>query len=579
MTLIRKSPLVFVAAMALFIICAAARAADATLDVKIEGLSRELTNNVEAYLSVVKVKAQSDWGADRLRRAHRRAAGEIRSALEPFGYYSPTIDASLQQVEGNWQALYVIDAGPPAIVETVNVIVDDEGRDDTGFRKLTADFPLRPGDILIHSQYEAGKRALMRYAFDNGYLDATLVKHEIAVNREKARAAIALVVDSGPRYRFGSVEFKQDIIDAQYIQRYVPFKPGDLYSSEKLLDFHNALYDTDYFSSVDVRAEREQAEDLAIPVIATLQPQPRHRYAAGLGYGTDTGPRGSLGWTNRRFNRRGDRIKTLLKVSEIRDSLSAAYAIPIRNPRTDQVEFSVNWTDDSSGDQEDESWVYGVSRSVSRHEGRLETIYLNYRTDSYAVGNEVGNTDFLIPGITWSWLRAPRTVFPLSGYRFAIDLRGANENVFSDGTFVQTIVNGKFILGLGRNNRAIFRGEAGNTTYGDVRGLPPALRFFAGGDLSVRGYAYNSLSPNDEGGEQLLVGSAEIEHRYAPQWSVALFIDAGNAMNDWSETLLKGAGFGIRWHSPVGPLRFDVAQAVSLDDRPWRLHIIIGPPL
>ncbi len=579
MTLIRTSPLVLVAAVALLALCGMARGADVSLEIKIEGLPGELTKNVEAVLSVVKLKAQATFTVDQLRRAHRRAEKEIRSALEPFGYYSPKIETSLKQENGKWLALYTIDAGSPVVVETVAIEIEGEGKNDANFEKLRRDFPLRAGSTLVHSQYDAGKRALMRYALDNGYLDAKFLKHEIAVNRGAARATVSLQIDSGPRYRFGAIEFKQDVIDEEYLRRYVPFKAGDLYSSEKLLDFHNALYDTEYFGSVDIRADRERAEDLTIPVLATLDAQPRHRYTAGLGYGTDTGPRGSLGWTNRRFNRRGDRMKAMLKVSDVIDSLGTAYVVPIGNPRTDQLEYSVNWEDDTSGDQEDESWVYGVSRSVSRREGRLETIYLNFRTDSYAVGNDIGNTDFLIPGITWSWLRATKSPFPLSGYRFSIDLRGANEEVFSDGTFVQTILNGKVIVGLGENNRALLRGEVGSTTYGDVRGLPPALRFFAGGDLSVRGYAYESLSPDDEGGEQLLVGSVELEHRFAPDWSVATFVDAGNAMDDWSATLMKGAGVGIRWHSPVGPLRVDVAQALSLDDRPWRLHIVLGPTL
>lgn len=556
---------------------APAVAADKNITVKIEGLDRDLKNNVEAYLTIVALKAQNGWTEERLRRAHRRANIEIREALQPFGFYEPKIEKSLSRTDDTWIATYNITPGPPTLVGEVDISVVGDGRADAGFAKLITEFPLSPGQPLIHADYEKGKRALIRYALDQGYLDATFAHHEVAVSRIDESADITIMVNSGSRYRFGEVTYQQNVLDDDFIRRFQTFEVGDGYENAKLLELHNALYDSEYFSSIDARADKTDAVDLAVPILVSAEPLPRHRYTAGLGYGTDTGPRGSLGWTNRRVNRQGHRVKTQLRVSDVLDSLTATYAIPIRNPRSDQLELSTSWTDDRTGDQEDESFVYGIARSISRRAGWLETIYLNYRTDSYIIGEDQGKTQFLYPGITWTWIRAPKNSFPLSGYRYSIDVRGANENVLSDGTFAQTIVNGKFIVGLGQNSRLILRGEAGTTTFGDIRKLPPSLRFFTGGDLTVRGYAYNSLSPDDLGGEQLLVGSVEAEHRFKPNWSAAAFIDAGNAMNSWQAALMKGAGIGIRWHSPVGALRFDIAQALSEDGRPWKFHIVIGP--
>src|SRR5690606_9543527 len=111
--------------------------------------------------------------------------------------------------------------------------------------------------------------------------------------------------------------------------------------------------------------------------------------------------------------------------------------------------------------------------------------------------------------------------------------------------------------------------------------LPASLRFFAGGDQSVRGYRYNSLGPTDAsgeviGGRKLLVGSLEYEHRIRGGWSAAVFYDAGNALEDYGDSLARGAGFGVRWLSPIGQVRIDLASALSEDGNPWRLHLNIG---
>ena len=113
--------------------------------------------------------------------------------------------------------------------------------------------------------------------------------------------------------------------------------------------------------------------------------------------------------------------------------------------------------------------------------------------------------------------------------------------------------------------------------------IPPSLRFFAGGDQSVRGYSYESLSPeNDDGellgGQHMLTASAEYQRRVTGNWWGATFVDTGNAFNAWwPEELKTGAGVGIRWISPVGPVRFDIAHPFDNEEDAWRLHFAIGP--
>src|SRR5690606_2460729 len=132
--------------------------------------------------------------------------------------------------------------------------------------------------------------------------------------------------------------------------------------------------------------------------------------------------------------------------------------------------------------------------------------------------------------------------------------------------------------------RIISRADAGFTEADELIELPSSVRFFAGGDNSVRGYAYESLGPtNDDGdvvgGRHLLTGSIEYDHLFLPSWSAAIFIDGGNAF-DTVDTFeaLYGYGVGIRWRSPIGPIRLDVAGPSDQRDA-FRIHVSMGPDL
>ena len=163
-------------------------------------------------------------------------------------------------------------------------------------------------------------------------------------------------------------------------------------------------------------------------------------------------------------------------------------------------------------------------------------------------------------------------------------MKGAHTALGSDARFLQLRAQGKFIQPIAEQGRLLLRGEAGFSQVSELSSLPASLRFFTGGDQSVRGYSYNSLAPRDSngkivGGEQLLVGSMEYERRIKGEWSAAVFYDRGNAIDHWTEKLKAGAGFGVRWKSPVGQVRVDLAWALSDPGRPFHFHLVIGPDL
>ena len=555
-----------------------------TVSVAVEGLSDELRDNVLANLAIYQER-EEDLAAARIRGLHAQAPSQIRAALQPFGFYRARIEAALEQADGEWTARYQVDPGESVRLDVVDVRLTGEGAGDPEIRKLVDPFPLKHGEPVNHAIYEQAKRAIQRSANERGYFDLNLTRHEIVVDLEAYRAELYLHVDSGRRYRFGEIHLlqEQEIIDPALLARYVRLQPGDPYSTAALLDLQSALSASEFFSDVEVIVNPEQAQDHTIPVEVRMTPRKPSKYTFGIGYGTDTGPRGQVGWERRYINRQGHHARAQLRASEIESSLSASYLVPIRNPRTDQFEYFANYADGRILAIDSTVRRLGIRRTVAR--GHLqESLSLTRQSEKFSIGPETGSSALLLPGVTWSYTWGEERIYTRAGARVVLDLRGASEQFASDTSLFQTRLQPKLILPVSDFGRVIARADIGDTQIMDFGLLPPSLRFFAGGDVSVRGYKYNSLGPTNAqgdviGGKNLLVGSVEYEHRLTGSWAGAVFYDIGNALNDFNDRLKEGAGIGVRWRSPVGQIRVDIASAISEPGRPWRLHLNIGPDL
>lgn len=187
----------------------------------------------------------------------------------------------------------------------------------------------------------------------------------------------------------------------------------------------------------------------------------------------------------------------------------------------------------------------------------------------------------LIPGLNWAWINADDRLYTRRGVLFGFELRGASTALLSDLNFVQGVLHLKGVYALNDASRLIARGDVGATAIKEkFEELPTSLRFFTGGDASVRGYAYNTIGPTDSenvviGGKNLLVASVRYEHQVRDGWSLAAFVDSGDAFDGAKPELKTGVGVGLRWRSPVGPVRIDLASGLDSPPGdafgfPWR---------
>ena len=552
--------------------------------VSISGVDEPVRNNILAYLRLDDEPCDAPgW---RVRRLFVEAETEIREALEVVGYYHSEIEKKLESVEGCWQASFIITPGKPVVLRTVSIEISDGDEHDEKLATVVQECALRSGDILQHANYDLCRRNITRAAKRRGYFDARFTERRIDVYPDEHAADITLHFETGQRYVFGETTFEQEILDPDLVERFVTITPGQPYDAELTRRMQRDLIASAYFDQIELKSKPRAEPYFDVPIHLKLTPGKKFQYNAGIGYATDVGPKLRLGVLNRRVNDRGHQIEFETNLSKVISDIGLTYRIPLDKPK-DWFTIDTFYKIEDNDSFESNLFSAGVQRIQKRDNGWIRTLFLNLRLEEYKTGVfDEGRSRLLTPGISYSFVEEDYPPRPLEGHRSSVLTRGSYDGIVSDTSFLQVYGNTKWVFGLWSGGRFLTRAEAGATLIDELDSLPATVRFFAGGDTSVRGYAYNSLGPTDPlgavvGGENLLVGSVELDQQIASDWSVAAFIDSGNAydtLDDYNPA--TGVGVGIRWFSPLGPIRVDVAVPLK-DDAPdeYRVHITLGPDL
>ena len=560
----------------------AARAAG--VEVEIRGIAGPPADNVRAFLGIAQREFPDDEAIDAevVRRLHRRAPEQIRRALEPFGYYHARVDSSLERTETGWRAVYEVQPGEPVRLTAVTIRIEGAAKDDPAFESLLAELPLEEGRQLNHGDYETAKRRMLELAAERGYIEARWLESTLLVDPDRRQASAALVLDSGPRYRFGEIRFERTVVGESLLRRYLRFEPGEPFLASRLLELQYALDDSGYFRRVEVSARRDLAADGRIPIEIGLEARPKHLYTFGIGFGTDTGARASVGRDTRYVNRRGHRLESRVRVAQIGTSLAARYTIPLAQPWRERLELDTSLDDKEVGDLRSRQFTLGASR-VTVDGGWQRSLSIAYERSRDENDDEVTTRNLVMPGIELVRSRYDDAIYASRGYRVSFGVRGGAETLGSDVSFLRMRASATLVRRLWAGGRVITRAELGRVRVDAFDDLPLSQRFFAGGDQSVRGFRFQSLGPQDAdgdviGGTYLAVGSIELEQLIAGNWGAAVFVDAGNAANESDFDLRTAAGIGLRYRSPVGVFRVDVAKATDGDESA-RLHLSLGVDL
>jgi translocation and assembly module TamA len=555
------------------------------VEVIVEGLEGEELKNVQAAVALPPGLVQ-EGRADRLwlDRFERQVPERVRGALEPFGYYNAEVKTSLEIPEEGLFRLHVkVETGEPVRVTSAKVEIRGPGAQEKRLKDLLKAFPLKEGDILRQDKYEGAKGALKARALNLGYLDADFSVHAIRVSPAEAKASIELVLETGSQYRFGAVTFVgASIYPESFLRRYLGFKSGKVFSYSKISQTQLNLINSDRFQEVTVEAKKEESQDFRVPIRVTLKPSQPKRLRFGIGYDTDIGAKLSARYQDVNFNRWGHEWETELSLAQRLQGFVTRYVLPSRKDLDTYTSLRLGLEREDTKTYDSRSLFLEPGYVHSFGRGMLGSVYIQGRLEDFTIGEEDGRSRLLMPGLRFSRRQYNDLIRPTRGYRIALETRGAAQILGSDTNFLQMLLSGDAIIPLPFRFSLLTRIEGGTTLSNSLEDLPPSVRFFAGGDRSVRGYAYQSLGPKDvfgnvTGGKHLLVGSIELEKAIAKIFGVAAFYDVGNAFNNFGHMdLQQGVGLGIRMYTPVGPIRLDLARQVGVKDPDFRIHFTVG---
>nr|WP_298056121.1 autotransporter assembly complex family protein [uncultured Halomonas sp.] len=585
------------------------------VDATIEGVAADVDRNIQAYLQNVDAQQYTDV----------RLEGEIRrrtqEAMRVFGYYEPDITLERATEDRVWLK---IEPGPQVKIEILSINVKGDASEDPPFQQAIEDFPLAQGDVLRHAPWDRLRGQFSGLALERGYFDWGFTDRRMEVRPYLQSARLYMDFDSGPRYQFGETSIIGSHIELERLRRLQPFETGEPYLAETLAEYNQRLAETGWFSSVSVRPRLETAQALTIappsgsdpwwreatatqpqrprlssaalasalsinkptdtrlPIDVSVEPADRHQFEVGIGYATDVGPRLRFGWEQPWINRYGHSLDHDLYLSAPEQRFTGVYDVPLDDPLRDSylLQYGIRNLDDS--DTESLEGTVELARRWKFDNDWVQSLYFRTTYEDFEQGGEADQVWLFYPGIQWSRTRTRPQRFPLWGDRQQLSLEYSDTLWGSDAQFTRVTGDTEWIRTIGDDNRFLARISFGAIDTGDFDKLPPSLRFFAGGDRSVRGYSYESLSPRNEegrlrGGQQMLTSTLEYQRRVSGNWWAATFVDNGDAFDNWGPNDLKtGAGAGVRWVSPVGPIRLDVAHPFDHEDD-WRLHFSIGP--
>ncbi len=591
-------------AAVLLMLCGAVQAAQVA-GVRIDGLDEAMTNNVRAALSLEDAigKRVSDARLDYLLRV---AADETREALEPFGYYSPQIDISETSAgaaladDASVSVTIAVRAGEPVRVRSATVAIEGGGDDDRYLKEELDAFSPKVGDVFEHAKYEQSKAFITRRLAERGYFDADFAARQVEVTRAAQAADIDLRWNSGDRYEMGDITFEQTpkpaIRDA-LLREFIYWEEGDYYHQGRLDRLRKSLGGLDYFSRIDIEPQPENAVDGRVPVIVRLTPAKRSIYSAGVSYGTDSGAGVSLGLERRYLNSRGHKALAQLDYAQNRKTLTLQHRIPAFAWRDGWYTTSVQAADEQTDyiDSRRYEAVFSRSGQYNRDFNLVASVHALRERWAYDYDTRLRpvtlyrQSTYFYPSIVAEYIKADERIQPRNGLGATATVRGGLEGAGSDANFLQLHVRGSWFKGLGARSRLIVRGEVGATFTDALVEIPPSLRFYAGGDRSVRGYEWREIGPRiaavpdrDDfalGAKNVITANIEYEQYLNDTWGVAAFVDAGNAFDGQLDRLRKGVGLGLRWKSPVGPLRVDIARGLDDPDSSLTLHINLGADL
>ncbi|MGS2720863.1 autotransporter assembly complex protein TamA [Paraglaciecola aestuariivivens] len=555
------------------------------LEVDISGIKNDkVLDNVKAHINSLDLPT----AGYQFSQFQENLQLKIAAATQVFGYYHAETSISAPNAkQKNWRVH--INLGPLTLVRKLAIVLHGEGQQDEKIQALVQGFKLKTGQPLQHWHYENAKTELQSLALARGYFDFEFSHSQIQVFESLNAADISIQANTGKRYSFGELRLGQDDRAEQLIKNLMPFKEGQPYLASQLGLLNQKLKKTQYFRHVIVRPLVAQAQQNTVPIEVILTHKPKDNFDLGVGVSSDVGPRFTGKWQRPWVNNRGHSLGAQVYFSEPEQYLSMDYKVPLEDAVQNYLSYQLGYQAQNDNDTRSDKW----SISATRHwtvEGSdwQRSAFIRLEQETFIQGLEAEQTTQLFtPGFTLSRLRSRGGLDINWGDKQVFTTEFASQDLFSDINMFRVTASTKWVRSIDQH-RFIWRAELGGIITNEFTQVPSSSRFFTGGDQSVRGFDYKTLSPfvldskgekELTGGQYLAVASIEYSYPVAENWRAATFIDAGNASSDLFKDPALSAGIGAIWSSPIGPVRLYLAKGKSDFGESRYFHISMGPAL
>jgi len=543
-----------------------------------------------------------------LMRLRQAAPAQARALIETEGHFGATVRTEVidrgeqAATAGPGTALplvrlkLIVDAGPLTRVASARLefegplsVAADAGDAPAQAlqQQVRQDWSLSAGQVFTQDGWSSAKAGALSRLRTEGYATANWSGTVAQVDARQAQARLFLVADSGPLYRFGEIRYEGlDHVPLDAVQALENFAPGAPLREPTLQEFQARLTRSALFDTVAVQMEPDPELAAAMPVTVRLRERPLQQATFGVGVSDSTGPRVTLEHQHQRWMGLAWQGKTQLQLARTDRLLSLDLtSYPHPGPYRNVASALARHAEASGLAVTTQSARLGRSKDDERLERLYYLEWQRARTQVIDDGTVNDDTRAVSLNYQWVWRDLDSALLPTRGTSLSL-LAGVGQSYQATprepGPFT------RFTGRLTRYDRlgswyTTGRLQLGQVFARDAVAVPYTLLFRAGGDDSVRGYGNQDLGPVDAqgdavGGRVLAVASLEAAHplrRDDPAFQGAVFLDAGNATASWKGfTPALGYGVGLRWRSPVGALRLDLAYGQQVHR--LRLHFSLG---
>jgi translocation and assembly module TamA len=571
------------AGCALIALLLAALPAWAKLDYRVEiDAPGNLKSTLEKGLNIVRWRLDPEMDEERLKRLVDEAVRESREAAATEGYFSARVHAEVDSSSDPWVVRLRLEPGERTRVREVDIRFSgpatSDGEARPHLRRVRESWTLRPGQPFRQVDWEAAKRQAIRELGGWRYAAASIGDSQARIDPETHSAYLSVEIVSGPPFRFGELGITgtKRYTDA-LVASLVPVRPGDVYDRDMVVLYQRRLLESGYFASVQAEIDQQPSVADAAPLRVAVIEAPQHHIEWGVGWNTDVLWRLQARYSNQDFLSSAWRFNSTLNLDEKIQNLQLDFDSPPRSGGIWNTYFARARKEDIQN-QTTRELSAGVLHNYGAQPAPSALIVSAHSEDRVLSGVVSSSAHALYFGARKGFRRTDALISPRQGY-YVLGEVGGSPNTLASQSFLRAVASASIFLPLGRADDLLLRGQAGAVRSAAREGIPSTFLFRTGGDQTVRGYAFESIGVEEAGavvgGRRLIVGSVELTHWFGESWGLATFFDAGNAWDTGIRTdIAAGYGGGVRFRTPIGPIRADLAYGERNSD--WRLHFSVG---